>query len=80
MNEKEIKPKTIKALCLEFVDEDGKTSKVLSRFPANEKDLQSAINFLDLERSITLSVREYTYNELTGESLTPSPFEFEAES
>lgn len=66
--------KTIKVLVMEFVDEEGNTSKSLSKFPAEQADVVAALRFLKEGCSITLSLSDCSFDAQTGEVVSPSPF------
>lgn len=66
---------TVTVLVMEFVDEEGNTSKSLSKFPAEPADVSAALRFLKLGCSITLSLSECQVDAQTGKVVSPSPFD-----
>lgn len=53
-----------KKLVITFTDENGNKVDVLSKDPARQEDVFAALNFLDLGRTISVSVVEFNVENL----------------
>lgn len=53
-----------KKLVITFIDENGNKVDVLSKDPARQEDVFAALNFLDLGRTLTVTVAEFNIENL----------------